>query len=745
MEHNPKVLKAFSAMKDLGIPPKIVKPILKELLKVYYNNWELIEEDNYRTLADAIFEWGEKEQREYKAKVSIECDGSGPPKKKHLEQREAQVSSSTDNKNTVLDLEEDAVPQTSVVQKMIESSQSCVKDGNTEPSFHSLPTVSSNNGKDPISSDLYLKETKSSSKRGSSALYSSQGRDGPCFDPMLKEKKHKDCRSEDFVVPKGKQSVNDVPHSALPTSVVYSALQGTGASSSTGSRSTKHLTSPCVDKQNKEVASACNYGETLLSNFVIASSPSGDVKISLKCNTALRQRNFLTPNLETVLEFLENKYQRSYKIVWSQFSVKKLLDDLCESYLELVYNSNGKSLIRRSSTGNCLPYNTVPNRKVLSIGNSGKELITKGASCSETSNSLHLVVAHQQPTSHDRKRPFRKINDITKGTEKARASLLDEGGNEQLPNFVYIPQNIVYQNAYIHFSLARIADDDCCSSCLGDCLSLPVPCECARDTGGEFAYTSQGLLKEEFLRNRISMNVEPQKHFRFICNDCPLERAKNANNPEPCKGHLHRQFIKECWRKCGCDMQCGNRIVQRGITCKLQVFLTSEGKGWGLRTLQDLPKGAFVCEYVGEVLTNMELYERNNQSSGNERHTYPVLLDADWGSEAVLKDEDALCLDATFYGNLARFINHRCVDANLIDIPVEVETPDHHYYHLAFFTKRKVDALEELTWDYGIDFNDHNHPIKAFQCCCGSAFCQDRRGKGTKSSALRKPTTSRSS
>ena len=59
MADNPKVLKAFSAMKDLGIPAKIVKPILKELLKVYYNNWELIEEDNYRTLADAIFEWEE--------------------------------------------------------------------------------------------------------------------------------------------------------------------------------------------------------------------------------------------------------------------------------------------------------------------------------------------------------------------------------------------------------------------------------------------------------------------------------------------------------------------------------------------------------------------------------------------------------------------------------------------------------------------------------------------------------------
>lgn len=90
-----------------------------------------------------------------------------------------------------------------------------------------------------------------------------------------------------------------------------------------------------------------------------------------------------------------------------------------------------------------------------------------------------------------------------------------------------------------------------------------------------------------------------------------------------------------------------------------QVFLTEDGKGWGLQTLEDLPKGAFVCEYIGEILTNMELYERNKQNDEKKRHTYPVYLDADWGSERILKDEDALCLDATYYGNVARFINHR--------------------------------------------------------------------------------------
>lgn len=174
-------------------------------------------------------------------------------------------------------------------------------------------------------------------------------------------------------------------------------------------------------------------------------------------------------------------------------------------------------------------------------------------------------------------------------------------------------------------------------------------------------------------------------------------------------------------------MHCGNRVVQRGITCKLQVFLTEEGKGWGVRTLEELPKGTFVCEYVGEIVTNTELYDRNMQKKGRERHTYPVMLDADWGSEGHLQDEEALCLDATYHGNVARFINHRCFDANLIDIPVEVETPDRHYYHIAFFTARKVGAFEELNWDYGIDFDDKDHPVKAFKCCCKSSHCRDMK------------------
>ncbi|KAK8994752.1 hypothetical protein V6N11_045825 [Hibiscus sabdariffa] len=359
-------------------------------------------------------------------------------------------------------------------------------------------------------------------------------------------------------------------------------------------------------------------------------------------------------------------------------------------------------------------------KRIVSLQQDVTFLNKKDSSSSGYSNSCKKP--QQQHVTCEKKNSFQIIPDITKGTENVEISLVDVTGKKELPKFTYMRDNIIYQHAYVHISLARLADEDCCSGCSGDCLSVPIPCACAQETGGEFAYTSEGQLREEFLKACMSMKLEPQEHHFVYCLDCPLERSKRK-----CKGHMVRKFIKECWRKCGCNMQCGNRVVQRGITCKLQVFWTREGKGWGVKTLRDLPKGTFVCEYVGEILTNTELFVRNSKGSGDERHTYPVTLDADWGSEKILKDEEALCLDATFCGNVARFINHRCFDASLIDIPVEVETPDRHYYHLALFTTRDVKASEELTWDYGIDFDDHEHPIKAFKCSCGSKFCRDKK------------------
>ncbi|KAJ0076620.1 hypothetical protein Patl1_35914 [Pistacia atlantica] len=416
-----------------------------------------------------------------------------------------------------------------------------------------------------------------------------------------------------------------------------------------------------------------------------------------------------TPVVSQTLDLHQNSYHQELQYE-SPFAKKSVADQ---------YLTNGKS----SNNLQTHAHVDVCNGK--DVGNSSVESEKKMEGSNQSKQSPNSCIGLPKYTVF--------IEDITRGEESNPISLVSDSGSSslKLPKFFYISRNIIFKNAYVNFSLARISDHNWCSNCSGDCLLSPANCACTGETRGDFAYTSEGVVEEKFLDECIGMSQrKPKKYNLYYCENCPLENTSVTNgkhqkrkNPKgACKGHLMRKFIKECWAKCGCSRNCGNRVVQRGIKVKLQVFQTAQGKGWGLRTLEDMEKGTFVCEYVGEIVTNQELHERNEESWGEE-HTYPVLLDADWASERHLKDEEALCLDATKFGNVARFINHRCNDANLVEIPVEVETPDHHYYHIAFFTSRKIKANEELTWDYGIDFDDETHPIKAFDCKCGSFFC----------------------
>ncbi|XP_058475572.1 histone-lysine N-methyltransferase SETDB2 [Solea solea] len=60
--------------------------------------------------------------------------------------------------------------------------------------------------------------------------------------------------------------------------------------------------------------------------------------------------------------------------------------------------------------------------------------------------------------------------------------------------------------------------------------------------------------------------------------------------------------VYECGPWCGCNRaRCQNRVVQRGIRVRLQVFQTVD-RGWGVRCRDDLERGTFVCIYAGLIL-----------------------------------------------------------------------------------------------------------------------------------------------
>lgn len=73
-------------------------------------------------------------------------------------------------------------------------------------------------------------------------------------------------------------------------------------------------------------------------------------------------------------------------------------------------------------------------------------------------------------------------------------------------------------------------------------------------------------------------------------------------------------MIFECNDICNCNViTCRNRVVQRGTVHAFQLFKT-ETKGWSIRALCDIPKGSFVCEYVGEIISDEEAERREDDS-----------------------------------------------------------------------------------------------------------------------------------
>ncbi|XP_041008497.1 probable inactive histone-lysine N-methyltransferase SUVR2 [Juglans microcarpa x Juglans regia] len=744
MAPNPRVAAAFRAMKDIGIKEDKVKPVLIKLLKLYEKNWELIEEENYRALADAIFEEEDTKVVEQKKKCNntdeedleeeaqTHDEPERPLKRLRLRSQGGQVSPLVNSCSHNLDgslserpkMEEDELPKSHFQQRpqeIMETPQSIQQTISPQLSIV-------NKGKKPLLPCIDSLEKRSMSDRESHVVHIKE--------PMVESDiallpKQKVPNTRVLIKPKDEpfddMFNSDVPDYEVPIAVIHpdpckvDSLVGHGSGEKQDGPEIP--ASQCLGEGNRGdcALAPSSERETNCTLATIPKEPPPIVEIaSLPLGEEGSIKRIPTPD------------------VLGRSSPKDALDmEDKEKILSLsLHSSNGsvhiqcspavaEHLSRLPQALNGLDGHIHASKKITKSSCVGSEP-EKELEDPESRNSCSLAVVPQYQISPGDSMSIHDVNDVSKGEENVRIPWVNEINSELLPPFKYIPQNLVFQNAAVKLTLSRIGDEDCCLACLGDCLSLSTPCPCANETGRQFAYTQGGLLREKFLEECISMTHDPQRHQHLYCRECPLERLRNGDCLEPCKGHLRRKFIKECWNKCGCSKQCGNRVVQRGITCKLQVFCTSEGKGWGLRTLEELPKGAFVCEYAGEILTNTELYDRNLEKNKSGKPAYSVLLDADWGS-GDLNNKEALCLDATFFGNVARFINHRCLDANLVEIPVKVESPDHAYYHLGFFTTRVVAAMEELTWDYGIDFEDHDQPVRTFWCRCGSKFCRNMK------------------
>lgn len=347
------------------------------------------------------------------------------------------------------------------------------------------------------------------------------------------------------------------------------------------------------------------------SDLVIAFSHSGEVKVALNCDLARQRFDFHMPSLEAVLKSVEDKCFRSSEASNPDLSVTSLMKEVCECFMKfgtdpdsqlpktvdrspivasvskpsrsdargrgrshissfsgLVYSRSGAKLheVQR-------PINGISDGPQLNKIDAGDIIVAdreNDRKCAEETNDLSLKVVQQPQVIPKVMKSFHSVFDIANGRESVIIPLVNEVNDELPPPFYYMSQNAPFQHARMNLTLAGIGDNNCCAKCAGDCLLSSTPCACKLGRG-KFAYNADGFVREELLKLCVSLARSATKLHLSFCNECPLERAKCEVIIEPCKGHVKKRFIKECWWKCGCDRLCGNRVVQRGISQSLQV------------------------------------------------------------------------------------------------------------------------------------------------------------------------------
>jgi hypothetical protein len=128
---------------------------------------------------------------------------------------------------------------------------------------------------------------------------------------------------------------------------------------------------------------------------------------------------------------------------------------------------------------------------------------------------------------------------------------------------------------------------------------------------------------------------------------------------------------------------CGRRQLQNGCQVPLEIVPMNDGRGFGVRSLARIPKGTFVTEYVGEVISQAENVVREQQRAGAEFYTWEL--------------NNNFVIDATKYRNVGAFVNHQCKRSNLAPVKVLV---NNQRPRMAFFAKRDIEAGEEVTINY---------------------------------------------
>jgi euchromatic histone-lysine N-methyltransferase len=188
---------------------------------------------------------------------------------------------------------------------------------------------------------------------------------------------------------------------------------------------------------------------------------------------------------------------------------------------------------------------------------------------------------------------------------------------------------------------------------------------------------------------------------------------------------MGRPVVYECGALCGCPITCTNRVTQRGMKHRLEVFRfgpsgeTAAVARWGVRTLDLILPGSFVCEYGGEVVVMDHQPHNGGDAPWEETKENRIFIDPaklpqrwrEWGDtdgiELAIKRHHfpefagpSYILDVSQKRNVACYIGHSYTPNVFLQYVVR-GNEDESFPHLMVFAMETIPPMRELTIDWG--------------------------------------------
>ncbi|KAM4732792.1 histone-lysine N-methyltransferase, H3 lysine-36 specific-like isoform 1-T2 [Anableps anableps] len=179
-----------------------------------------------------------------------------------------------------------------------------------------------------------------------------------------------------------------------------------------------------------------------------------------------------------------------------------------------------------------------------------------------------------------------------------------------------------------------------------------------------------------------------------------------ASDENPCSMDsecINRMLMYECHPQvCAAGERCQNQTFTKRQYTTVEIFRTLSC-GWGLRAVSDIKKGAFVSEYVGEVIDEEECRARIRHAQENDICNFYMLT----------LDKDRV-IDAGPKGNQARFMNHSCQpNCETQKWTVNGDT------RVGLFALQDIPKGVELTFNYNLECRGNGKTA----CKCGAPNC----------------------